>query len=42
MDPSGAAVSGAAIELTAADGLLRTSIADLQGHYRLNNLAPGV
>jgi Carboxypeptidase regulatory-like domain len=41
-DPSGAAVSGAAIEVTAADGLLRTSTTDLQGYYRLNNLAPGV
>jgi hypothetical protein len=41
-DPSGAAVSGAAVQVTGPDGSVRTSLTDIQGRYRFSSLAPGV
>ena len=41
-DPSGAAISGAAVQVTGPDGSVRTSFTDIQGRYRFSSLAPGV
>ena len=40
-DPSGAAVPGATVTVTAANGSVRTSATDVQGRYRVVGLAPG-
>lgn len=39
-DPSGAAVSGAAVTVTGTNGAVKTSTTDTQGRYRVDGLAP--
>jgi hypothetical protein len=39
-DPSGAAVPGASVTVTGANGAVRTSATDMQGRYRVDGLAP--
>lgn len=40
--PTGAAISGAAVQVTGHDGSVRTSFTDIQRRYRRRSLAPGV
>jgi protocatechuate 3,4-dioxygenase beta subunit len=40
-DPTGAAVSGAAVDLMTARAVARSATTNTQGHYRFENLEPG-